>query len=231
MNRHVTSTCARGQTFDNDRYGPSARGRDQTYNDGHNSNAGDYSSSDDEIRSTRGNHRSGPPPPYDMLHRERRGLEGLSRPGLNRPRGQTMHSESDSDEAPRRGMRTTTHQTNTHQTRRIERGTTEIHAGRHDARVGDNVHHPNCPARRGTLRGDVSSDSESELDPRESLRRPGMATRVGGGRGVDISSRYGTRGPQDHVRGPRRTGDRIEYEDDSEVDPVFDVGYRERRRF
>lgn len=232
MDRNARSTRPRGQTTDNERYGPSARTRNQSHNnDDYNTYTRDDSSSDDEFGPARDNHHSDHWLPLtDRRERPRR------------PAPMNRVSDYDDDAIRRRAA---------YQPRRVgdaddvytaqmrDRDTYEGVAGRHDTRVREGVHHPNCPARHEMLRrgeySDSESESEMEIEP-ERRRGPGMATREGlgrgGGRGVEFGSRYGsTRGPRDHVRGPRRTGDRVDFDDDSEDDEVFDVGHRGRRRF
>lgn len=233
MDRHGPSTRTRGQTNDNERYGPSARARDQSHNNNHDNNdddhdtyAGDDFSSDSEIRSARDNYHSS-------------FSSSIIGPRQRRRRPGSMNTVSDYDDAIRRRATSATYRPRRvgdhDETHVRNRGGPEGFETRRDTRVREGVHHPHCAVRRETLRREDYSDSESEGEARGLRRGFGMAASSGlgrgGGRGVEFGSRYGCRGPRDHVRGPRRTGDRVDFDDDSESDSVFDVGYRDRRRF
>lgn len=208
---------------EDDRYGRSARGHGHS---GYNSYGGD-DTSDDELSSSRYSRHAGP----SSRHEDRCGNADLSR-HHSRPMGR---EESD-DDFRHTSSRNTGGLGSSHGHGRCDRGYDGVGSGRaypgEDTDRSERIRNDDRPGRRYNERmrnhvsrgarsvdedsytGDSASDIFSDEESRYDM---GVSGRHGSCRS-DYSSRYesyGSTGPRDHVRGPRRTGGRIDNEDDS----------------
>lgn len=210
---------------EDDRYGRSARGRGSS---GYDSYTGDDTTTDEEVTSSRYSRHAVP----SSRREDRRGAVDLGR----RHRQPTGREESD-DEYRDTSSRSMGGLGSSHGHDRRAREYDEASSGRayggEDTDRSERIRNDDRPGRRynermrnHASRGCRSVDddsytesSASEIFSDEESRYSMGASDGHGSSRTDFSSRYdsyGSTGPSDHVRGPRRTGGRIDYDDDFE---------------